>query len=636
MATVLLFAAVALRALAQEEPAEEDVLWMPEGYQLLPPEERSALPPDEMNAIGTRNQQLLREAVKAMTPEERQEVGARLSGYGQAHADLPQYVRQYITMASMQLLFAGMQEKVQADRDAAQARFEKLLHDQETTTKGFPSEREPVEKEANAIDAQLGKADARSLYLRVLKPLRARPWNDAVRVTFRRIVRGDSYARQQKTTLYDAALAFLQARQKDAPDEGAWFSLEAILRLSMRSEVAEAKRLFAASVDKNSRDVDSRLYPILLAELDGDQKEVERLMPRAQEAWKTRDDLDQALWNSVDALPGDLRVRARVAFGNKYKKAHPADWSSRASVLAASLEKGGFREVEAETQTLLALPVSTLPEPHRSEFAALRLQAIAGSGRCDEVVAAMPRFEAAVRDGVHETWEESAPPAPRTLGDARRLRAALNDGRRDLARLEAAIADGSIERAPEWGDEPLEKRREDAAQLKEGLEAELREMEKLLAAGDDAAVAAAWTRREHADWQAAIPGNWYFDLADRATRLIIRVRGAAGKCLLAHHRAADAAAILAPCAGEDQNYHGDCGEPLLEAGRELVREGRYREAGAVYAATAPVQNFSTPADDLYREIEKAAPGTVRKFQPTPTRTPRATATPGPTPPSPPA
>jgi hypothetical protein len=402
----------------------------------------------------------------------------------------------------------------------------------------------------------------------------------------------------------------------------------------MRKEVAEAKRLFAISVEKNARDVDSRLYPILLAEIDGDQQEVERLMPRAQEAWKTRDDLEQALYNTIDSLPDDLRGKARVAFGNKYKKTHPADWSSRSEVLAASLAKGAFREVESETQTLLALPVATLPEPHRSEFAALRLQAIAGQGRCDEVVAAIPRFEATTREAVHDTWEENAPPAPRTVGDVRRLREALRDGRRDLARLEASIADGSIERAPEWGDEPIEKRREEAAQVKAGLEEELRRMEALLSAGDDAAVAAAWTRREQAEWRAAIPGNWYFDLADRATRLIIRVRGAAGKCLLAQHRAADAAAILAPCAGEDQNYHGDCGEPLLEAGRQLVKEGRYREAGAVYKATAPVQNFSSRADDLYREIETASPGTVRKFQPTPTRTPRASPTPGP--PSPPA
>ena len=75
----------------------------------------------------------------------------------------------------------------------------------------------------------------------------------------------------------------------------------------------------------------------------------------------------------------------------------------------------------------------------------------------------------------------------------------------------------------------------------------------------------------------------------------------------------------------------EAGLSALEAGRDLVKEGRYREAAAVYAVTAPVANFSSRADDLYREIEKASPGTVRKFEPTPAPTPR-----GPPPPRPPA
>jgi hypothetical protein len=140
-------------------------------------------------------------------------------------------------------------------------------------------------------------------------------------------------------------------------------------------------------------------------------------------------------------------------------------------------------------------------------------------------------------------------------------------------------------------------------------------------AGDDAASAAAWSRRELAAWyeERRIPEDSILDATDPASRLAIQVRGSAGTCLLAHGRASDAARLLAPCVGSGTNFHGDCGEPILKAGHELVLQGRFQEAAAVYRATAPVRNFSSRSEDLYREIEKAAPGTVARFAPTPTR-----------------
>ena len=623
----LLLVAIAA-ALPAQERTEEEPLWMPEDYRLLSFEERKAMPADEMKEIGTRNTTLLKEAIQAMTPEERQEVSVHLNEFGQTH-ELADYERQYVTIVSMMLLSAGIQERLLADRATVQTRFEKLLRDQEETTRGFPPDPEPVMAEADAIEAQFGKADSQALYLRALKPLRARPWNDAIRVCFRKIVRGNSFPNSQKTSLYDAALVFLQAREKESPDEGAWYSLEAFLRLSMRNEVSEAKRLFAIAIQKKSRDLESITVPILLAEADGNAAEVERLMPRAREAWPKPEDLDRVLWDDLVVLPQELQVRAREAFGGKYKKAHPADWSSRAEILVASLARGGFREVESETLALLALPLATLPEPHRSEFETLRLQAIAGEGRCDEAVAEIPRLEADARAAYRGNYDGENPPAPRDVRDVQDLRAQLREGRRGLSRLRAAIADGSVETAPELTDAPGPKRREQAQSWANALEEELKQEESVLASGNDDAIAANWSRRELAAWFEIhhMMKNAYYDLADRGTRLAILVRSAAGKCLLAHHRAAEAARVLASCVGDGQNYHGDCGEPILEAGRELLKEGRLKDAAAVYAVTAPVRNFASPADDLFLAIEKAAPGTVRRIELPPLPTPDVAITP---------
>jgi hypothetical protein len=169
------------------------------------------------------------------------------------------------------------------------------------------------------------------------------------------------------------------------------------------------------------------------------------------------------------------------------------------------------------------------------------------------------------------------------------------------------------------------------------LAAELERSDDLLRL-EDAAAAAEWTRTELAAWRESrgMPQDAYFDGADRGTRLVIDSRGAVGSCLIAGGRPADAVRVLAPCVGADAIFHSACGEPLLEAGGKLVEQGRYRDAGAAYAALAPVRNFAYRAEDIRRAIEKAAPGTVRPFEPSPTATPAVSPTPGPTPRLPPA
>ena len=184
---------------------QEEALWMPEGYRLLSAEEHQTLPAEDVKAILTRNRTLLSQAVHAMAPEERKAVAKSLEAFGQSH-ELTQVEKQYVAKTAMMLLSAEVEVKLREDRAAEEARFQKLLQDQEVA-RPFPSDQNSVEDEAEKIEALIGKGDQRSLYLRTLGPLRARPWNEHIRLRFRRIVRADSYP--QTKSLYDAALAFL-------------------------------------------------------------------------------------------------------------------------------------------------------------------------------------------------------------------------------------------------------------------------------------------------------------------------------------------------------------------------------------------------------------------------------------------
>jgi len=116
---------------------QEERLWMPEGYRLLTIEEHQALPPEEVKAIGQRNSDLLLQAVRAMSPAERQRVQESLQRTIE-NRELSQIEKQYVTMASMVLLAVPTEEHDRAQREEERQKFEKLLRDQEETTKGFP------------------------------------------------------------------------------------------------------------------------------------------------------------------------------------------------------------------------------------------------------------------------------------------------------------------------------------------------------------------------------------------------------------------------------------------------------------------------------------------------------------------
>jgi hypothetical protein len=591
---------------------------MPEGYHLLSLEERRELSPDELKAIHSKNMALLEEAFAAMTPSERGALGQELQRFGQTHA-LSETEKQYMALVSMRLLAGAMQDHTQQEKEGEKARFQKLLQEQEETTRGFPSDSESVEAEAWAAYERKGKEDSRKLYLRVLRPLRARPWNDVARFVFEKLVSAgrpfvevNGERRPLPPGLPDAALAFCRKRQAETPSEGAWFSLEAFLRLR-RGEVAEAKRLFRAAVARGAKDGDSYVYPLLIAEIEQNAQEIASLRARSQHVWPKTNDLDRVLFENIDMLPTEMEAKARQTFESRYKQAHPADWEARAEILGKSLQAGESRKVESETSALLALPPSVLPEPRRTEFWALNLQANAALGQCEGLEARLPPFEAAAENGFPRESDPHAPPRFRTTADIRTLKAGLEESRSAGEKLKALLKEGKLDASPDRAGIPAGERRHAAEELVQELRRQVADGGSLLEGRDDAAAAAEWSRRELEKWEEErhFPGTFEdrtFDLSGRAEGLSITVRAAVGACLLAKGDARGAARLLKPCVA-GRYHHMRCISPLVDAGAALARSGDVKEAAAIYKLVSP--SFVT-TDRLFDAIEKAAPGVVER------------------------
>jgi hypothetical protein len=595
---------------------------MPEEYRLLSLEERQGLAPDELKAISSRNQTLLEEALARMTPAERVALGDELEHFGRTHA-LSDAEKHYVTLVSMRLLSGAMQEHVQQETEAEKARFQKLLRDQEETTRGFPSDQKSVEVEAWATYERRGKEDPHALYLRVLKPLRARPWNDVTRFVFQKLVgpgqpfveiNGEKHP--LPPGLPDAALAFCKKRQAETPSEGAWFSLEAFFRLR-RGEVVEAKRLFHAAIAKEAKDGDSYVFPLLIAEIEQNAPEMASLRARAQRVWPKPNDLDRALLLNVVVLPAELEAKARRTFESRYKQAYPADWESRVAILRKNIEAGEFHSVESETGALLALPVSLLPEPQRTDFRALNLQAQAALGQCAGLETQIPLLEVKAASVYPWASDPDSPPPVRTLADVRALRAELEERRKTVEKLKKSIEDGSLDASTDWGEVPAAQRRSTAKRLVEEFEGENAATASRLPEGDDAAAALEWSRRELEKWEEEhFPGLWRasggqlgsLDIYGHAEGLSIGVRSAIGRCLLAKGDARAAVRVLKPCIA-GRYYHGACITPLVEAGVALVRVGALPEALAIYNLVSP---SAVSTDPLFDAIKAAAPGAVER------------------------
>jgi hypothetical protein len=191
-------------------------------------------------------------------------------------------------------------------------------------------------------------------------------------------------------------LEFIRHREQENPAEGSWDSLEGFLLLSFEGKVDAAQRLFARAIEKNANEVESRVFPLLLAEIAGDETAVARLRPRAVEAWPDPADLDRVLLDNMDVLPEPLREKAHKTYERTYKRAHPTDWEARVKALESALARGASRQVEAETTQILA-PASgaEIPETWLAELRGISLRAQAAQGRCADALNRLPAFEAA-------------------------------------------------------------------------------------------------------------------------------------------------------------------------------------------------------------------------------------------------
>jgi hypothetical protein len=607
--------AVLLIALAPTLVAQEpgDSLWMPEGYQLLSPAERERLSPEGLKRIGMRNQELLDQAIQAMSPEECSALAARMGTFGQTH-ELSNYERQYLTQVTMRLLARPQSDEWKKRQTDRQARLDRLIREQEETTRGFSSEREAVVREANAIDGRIAQEDATALYLRALKPLRGRPTNDAIRVTVRKIIRG-------RPELIDAALQFCAARQKESPDEGAWYSFEAVLRLSMRDEVEPALRLFEIANRKNAGDVDCRVYPLLIAEIAGDEAAVARLRPKAVEAWPDPAVLDAELWQSVDVLPPMLQAEAHDTFQARYTKAHPTDWEARVGRMWDALRddphdarrQQRLPELEREADSVLVLPVTILPVEYHMQFRAIALIVRARLGRCDEALGALPAVEHEIALGAPRLPADG-PPAPMTVRDVqdlRRDRAAFDALR---TRIEAYQKSGRTSDLPGIEEVPAGERADAIKDALDELDAEREEVDAILALGhDDAAIAAAWSREEKAAWERErqLDSVAQYDVPTTAELFRIRVRSALGRCLLEQRDVERAIGVLQPCLGDRRNLHRDCLDPLLDAGVRLANAGRPKDSIRIYRLVEPLMlEDGGHLAALRYAIERAGAGSV--------------------------
>jgi hypothetical protein len=584
--------------------------WLPDGYVLLSPEDLESLPLDQRQAIAKHNREILDKLFDTHSTDEISAYLESVEQYAQTH-ELKTYERQFITRLQMEALSRQMRTKrlaAESERDAA---FEKLLHDQERTTAGFPGDLQNVQTEARRIEDLIGRVNDNELYLQILRPLRARPWNEDARVVFRKIVRHDYYPGVQRRTLYEAALDFIHARERETPGEGAWDAMEAFLRLSIAGEIDEAKRLFDIAISKNSNDVESRIYPLLIAEIEGDEKKADRLRPRAEAAWPDPAALDELLFREIDMLPPALREKARGRFSAHYKASHPTDWERRAKILQGMLGERRYSEVAAETESVLALPLSILPEPYRTQMLALSLRAEAGRGNCPLA----DRISDLDREALVAYPLDADPDAPPVRHELREIAAAqkqLNAMREAVAHIEKELQQGSFLNDPDLSEIPAGERQGFLEASRDELKAQIAEGSGLVKGKDPARALSDWNAREQEAWDKSHairrPIVFKYDILPQAGRLSALVRSEAARCLIGKGDPLAAVSVLEGCVGEGDNIHRICAEPMVDAGIALAKSGQVRIAASIYLRLRGI----VPADRLYEAIDKAAPDTVKR------------------------
>jgi len=346
--------------------------WVPEGYTFLPYEETFRMSRaggeegKRLGQINLRNQALLEAALAKMSAAELEALQTKLRDY---YKEAQAQEWKNFAMAAG----ARAAEHLRLLRSRGPSRFDAILQDQETGTSGFPDDADAVSREAERIEQLIGKQPNSDLYLAVLKPLRARPWNDDARHALHKIVKQDQPEfpadRGKVLTLQLAALEFVRRRELEQPDQGAWYSLEATLRdlpeqpggAYWSREAAEQARdarfrplraLWERAIALQARDNETHAMAVILARLDGDaEKEGEAM------AWCARDGLERAAIEYNVRLVGDWYLtpglRERLYKLTLTKPGGDTDWTGRLETLQTS---PNYDLVISETSAILELP----------------------------------------------------------------------------------------------------------------------------------------------------------------------------------------------------------------------------------------------------------------------------------------
>jgi hypothetical protein len=389
--------------------------WIPDGYRLYRlSEQQELLKTQQLGEVNKKNQAVLTAALAAMSREELEKLVTTMRAY-YPHAEL----HEYGNYALLVMTYAQAQLRALA-RPRQPPDFAALLREQETVERRLAA-RAAIESEATAIEQSLGKEPLRALYLRVLALLRAEPGNDTVRDVLAHVIRSDGATfpdeKPYLLRLHDAAVAFARSRQAAEPNEGAWFSLEGYLLLGAADRDPAVKRLFDEAAARGATDTDTRVYPLLLARLDGEQAKEATLMKRAIAEWAgSAERVETVLEYYSHGLPASYQEKWREREKRRESERGVVDWQARIEELSQEMSRHPA-EVRDKTAGWLAAGGGNPPEPFRAAALSLNLQAAAASGalvraECDGLAAQLPRLEAEAASAYPAAEDGDVEPPP--------------------------------------------------------------------------------------------------------------------------------------------------------------------------------------------------------------------------------
>ncbi|MDP9120177.1 MAG: hypothetical protein M3O15_02230 [Acidobacteriota bacterium] len=580
--------------------------WLPEGYVILSFEEvDKLLHTGQGTALGEifrRNADLLARALAKLTPEELDALRVRMHEY-RAQEVPAQELHNYSEVVELHAA-----ERLRLLRSRAPAAFDSLVKAQEETTSGFADDRETVGREAIRLEQLIGKQPDAELYLAVLRPLRARPWNRDARRVLHAIVDHDEPAvpidRDRFLTLRLGALDFIHKREVEQPAQGAWFSLEASFH-KRDADFGEVRPLWERAVALQARDDETHSMAIILARLDGDAAREQKALE-----WVARDGVtDKEAIEAGVRLFGDRylpeNLRERLYHAALHAPGGATDWEGRLEQLEHS---SSIEFTIRETAKILGIPEASLPpQPYRAELLALNLRSRIidhhfDQEPCDEVAKELPALETQAAAAYPAAADPNLPPRPHAPAEVMGLRqelAEMKEAKKRLSELAASHRD------PE-GQELTAEAEAELSQMRAAIESDSQAAAHRLAGKSDGAVVAEWNRRELEEWrkehlekrgsQEVLP------LAE-AERLTFRVRAALADCYSTGQRYREAAAVIERCMLPRPQVDSPCTLAYLNLGMQMAQHGQAREAESVYRKLAAAGAYPELLPDLRKLID---------------------------------